>query len=645
MLGILYYLAYVATGLYIGNTLFSQYKPYERLSISLAIGTILNVWLPTIISMILGKFSILSNILALAVLIATTAYAYFYNKKYIKTFVLDSYKEWNKEEAIKIITVITPLMIITYMIFHGHVLLESNGNLYGGQSTYGDLSMHMGMITSIARQGIFPPDYSILPGSRLSYPFLVNLQSASMYLFGTSLRWSIIFPSMFLSLSSFLGLYSLARDFTKKHSAATLAMYLFFITGGLGFIYYLNNDGMMKSLFTGFYMTPTNYPTLNLRWVNVICDMMVPQRTFLIGLSTVLPIILLLKKSLDRKDKLHILLAGIMASSLPMIHTHSFLALGILCAGLLFGGSYLYNQPFKEWAKNWIIFLVPVIIFAFPQLFFWIFKQSEGYLRISLDWVNQGDSRDVWLWFWTKNIGLAFLLIFPALVYADEKKRLWYLSATVIFIIAEVIAFQPNQYDNNKLMLIWYLFTTIIVADYLVMLYNRLANTTGRVYLAILTGIVLFASGSLTIGREIYSNNQYMQYSSNQVECAQAVDESTSEDVLFVTGRQHLNEISALAGRNIYAGSTLYVHFHGLDYASRYNQIKEIYEDSSKSKELLDEIGADYLYISSYEWNDFNLDVSIYDMYPTVYSMNDITILAISEEAIEKGSITLDKKE
>ena len=638
MLGILYYLVYVATGLYIGDILFSQYKPYERLSISLAVGTILSVWLPTIISLITGKFNILSNIIGLLLLAVIVFTVYFYNKKNKKITILSLYKQWDKEEAIKIATVLLPFMVIIYIIFHGHVLLESNGNLYGGQSTYGDLSMHMGMITSLANQGIFPPDYSILPGTRLCYPFLVNLQSASMYLFGTSLRWSIIFPSMVLSLSCFLGLYALARDFVKKHSVAALAAYLFFITGGLGFVYYLNSDGMMKSLLTGYYMAPTNYPDLNLRWVNIICDMMVPQRTFLIGLSAVLPTLLLTKKALDNNNNLHMLLAGIMASFLPMIHTHSFLALGMICAGLLFGGAYVYHVDIKDWIKKWLIFLIPVVLFAVPQLFFWVFTQSQGFLRINLDWVNQGD---VWLWFWIKNIGLPFLLIVPAFIYADSKKQLWYTSATIIFIIAEIIAFQPNEYDNNKLMLIWYAFTVIIVADYLAMLYNRIKNTIGRIYLAVLACIVLFASGTLTIGREIYSNKQYMQYSSIQVECAQAIEQNTTEDAIFITGHQHLNEISALAGRNIYAGSTLYVHFHGLNYTSRYEQITDIYEDSQKAQVILDEIGADYIYISSYERYDYTIDEALYDIYPIVYSNSGIQILAVSDDAKSKGPITI----
>ena len=637
MLGILYYLVYVVSGLYIGNILFEEFKPYERLSVSLAVGTILSVWLPAVVSLITGRFNILANILALALLAAILAAVYLYNRKYKQVSLASQCKELDKGETLKIVAAIAPLIILIFIIFQGHVLSEYRGEIYGGQSTYGDLSMHMGMITSLARQGVFPPDYSILPGNRLGYPFLVNLQSASMYLLGTSLRWSIIFPSLILALSCFLGLYSLAREFTQKHSTSVLALYMFFITGGLGFIYYLNNDGMFYSIFNEYYMTPTNYPPLNLRWVNVICDMLVPQRTFLMGLSVVVPILLVIKKSIDKRSNFNMLIAGIMAASLPMIHTHSFLALGIICAGLLIGGILVYDVSEIEWAKKWGIFLIPVVLLAAPQLFFWIFTQSQSFLKIHLDWVNEGE---FWPWFWLKNIGLPFLLIIPAFIYTSRKNKLWLASATLIFIIAEIIIFQPNQYDNNKLMLIWYVFVVIIVAEYLVMLYQKLKGA-GRIYIAILTAFVLFTSGTLTIGREIKSNGRYRLYSQNQIECAEAVDESTAADALFITGHQHLNEIAALAGRNIYAGSTIYVYFHGLDYTGRYEQIKNIYEDASLAPSILEEIGADYIYVSSYEYNAYDVNTDLFAMYPVVYSELDISILAVSEKAKEAGQIKL----
>lgn len=546
--------------------------------------------------------------------------------------------EINIKRGIQIACLIVPFLVIIYILFSGHVLKEIDGNLFGGQSTYGDLSMHLGMITSLAKQGVFPPDYSILPGTKLCYPFLVNLQSSAIYLFGATLRTSIILPSMVMSLSCLLGLYALAKEFCKKKGAAYLAVCLFFITGGLGFFYYLDGEGMLRTLFTEYYMAPTNCLQFNLRWVNVICDMMIPQRTFLIGLSTVLPILLLIKKSLDANNNYHLLLAGIMASAMPMIHTHSFLALGIICAGLLLGGIIIKEYPLKEWIKKWLLFLVPVIVLATPQLLFWIFTQSEGFLRINLDWVN---TTDTWLWFWIKNIGIVFILIIPAFINANKKMRVWYISATIIYIIAEVVAFQPNEYDNNKLMLVWYVFTCILVSDYLMYLYESISKVNDKKYIAFIICILLFTSGSLTIGRELYSNKQYMQYANYQVDCANVVDASTPSDALFITGTQHLNEISALAGRNIYAGSTLYVHFHGLDYYSRHEELRAIYSDAASAADILAKINADYIYISSYERNNYDVDETLYFFYPIVYSNRGLEILAVSDRAKDIGLLDI----
>ena len=54
---------------------------------------------------------------------------------------------------------------------------------------------------------------------------------------------------------------------------------------------------------------------------------------------------------------------------------------------------------------------------------------------------------------------------------------------------------------------------------------------------------------------------------------------------------------------------------------------------------ILKEIGADYIYISSYERVDFMLDERLYDLYPIVYNEFDIVILAVSDRAIAAGEL------
>ena len=123
-----------------------------------------------------------------------------------------------------------------------------------------------------------------------------------------------------------------------KQSAVTLAFILMFLNGGLGFLYTFDgafkDPTMLQNVFTGFYQTPTNMPELNLRWVNVICDMMVPQRTLLAGWTVLLPALYLLAEAVETRRAADFAVLGVWAGLMPMIHTHSFFALGLLSIGV-----------------------------------------------------------------------------------------------------------------------------------------------------------------------------------------------------------------------------------------------------------------------------------------------------------------------
>ncbi len=632
MVGILYYFIFIFSGIIAAMMLFDDFKRHEKIVLGLAMGVVLGAWLPAGFSLLLSKFGVLSHVLALVFLIIGIAALWFFKGKAINP----SIQNYDKKDEIVLLCLVVPFAILIGILFSGHVLVMKDGSFYGGQSTYGDTAMHLGMITSIANQGQFPPDYSIMPGQRLSYPFLVNSQSATLYLMGTSLKLSVIIPSMVMSIVCFAGFYVFARRIAKKKGAAVLAFLLFFITGGLGFFYFLDNPQTFKEIFTGFYLTPTNHIEFNLRWVNVICDMMVPQRTTLMGWSVLIPTMMLLWNGLKSGKKLNIAIAGIMAGSLPMIHTHSFLALGILCFGWLLMGTFDENISIKDWIIRWIIFVIPVGILAAPQLFFWIFTQSKGFVQVHLDWVNVNEPS---IWFWVKNIGLPILFIIPALIWGHKKYGAWYIGAIIIFMVGLTFSFQPNFYDNNKLLLVWYMLTCVLVADYMIFIWEKLKSVPGRDILAVFVGITLFASGILSIMRELNSNGEYQLFNSSHVRAAQCIEEKTPTDALFITGRQHLNAPAALAGRNVYVGSGVYLHFHGLGYQKREQEVNTMYTNIAASKELMQEIGVDYAYLSSYERYHFGVESSFFSDYPLVYDSGEVMIFAISEQAKALGTL------
>ena len=174
-----------------------------------------------------------------------------------------------------------------------HILAPyANGAVSSGQSTYGDLQMHLGFVTSIAEQKSFPPEYCFLSGTRLNYPFLIDSLSSSLYMFGCPLRIAVLIPSFIFALCIVMGFYIFSFSLTKSTTVSVIATLFFFLNGGFGFAYFFESakedPSNFTKFFTEYYQTPTNYNEHNIRWSNVICDMIIPQRTTMAGWCVIL---------------------------------------------------------------------------------------------------------------------------------------------------------------------------------------------------------------------------------------------------------------------------------------------------------------------------------------------------------------------
>lgn len=484
--------------------------------------------------------------------------------------------------------VVLPFTILIAILLTNHILVPlENGGVASGQSTYGDLNMHLGFITGIAEQEKFPPNYVFLSGYNLNYPFFVELISSSMYLFGTPLRMAVLIPSYVISMLLVMGFYFVSLKITNKKSAAILATVFFFLCGGFGFAYFF--DGAKADItaftriFTEYYHTPTNFNENNIRWSNTICDMIIPQRTLMAGWCIFMPCLWILIDALKNKNRKSYILIGIIAGCLPMIHTHSFLALGIICAALFF--AYLIKEEDKKkYIINWLIFGGITAVMAVPQLLFWTFQQTSEasyILKFHFNWVNEVDP---YIWFYLKNWGIAALFAIPAVINANKDNKKLFIGAAAIFIIAETILFQPNKYDNNKLFYISYMITIILVSDWLVYIWDKLKDVKGRIYLAIIIIFLGTFSGILTIGRELHSGGEFQTFSKDMIEMSEYIKENTPKDAVFLTSTSHTNPVSTLAGRNIYVGSSLYLYFHGFgeEYFTRNTEAQELYKTDSK---------------------------------------------------------------
>ena len=505
IVAILYIMLFQVSGYMIARYLLNGERPCVQLLAGSVFGSVLLQWMPVLFAFVFD-FTKTGHV---AAAIVTVLLALLFRTKGIDATVVYA------KPRVHLKYVFAPACVycvFVYLVISGFEIRD--GVVYSSQATYGDMSMHLGFITSIAEQQTFPPQYSILPGTKLSYPFLSDSISSSLYVWGCDLRLAYMLPMLFAGAQVMFGAWLLLDVWLKEKRKTLLAWVLFFLNGGFGFLYFLNGEESfaesMKRLFTGFYQTPTNLVDENIRWVNMIADMLLPQRATLFGYAVLFFALYLLYRAVWQNEKRLFVLVGVLGGALPMIHTHSFLAL-VLVSGawllmvlardcqlkqihlfgkqlfvvlivlmhliqmvLSIGGKretdelffvlmifavmflsaliwlvwdYIRTFSWKPLAGTWGTYLVIAAALALPQLFLWTFGQATGeqFLRGYFNWANIDD---VYAWFYIKNLGISVLMFVPAFLFAGKKNFAVTFPVVVIWLIAELVVFQPNVYDN-----------------------------------------------------------------------------------------------------------------------------------------------------------------------------------------------------
>ena len=649
-------LAYTFMFLFFGvmsvRFLLPRHRPLNRLWLGLSLGLLEEMWLPAI-GAFLFSFDVEAHVFAAGVVFILTVLCWFLRDRRMPA-------EWDEKETAllrQLLVIGLPLTILGIWLQYTHVMrVAADGSWHVGQSPYGDLPMHLSFITGLVGKK-FPADYPFYPGNRLSYPFLTDSLSSTFYLLGCSLQAATILPASLMMALCYMGVLVLARDMTSGKKTALLAAALFFLNGGLGFLYdfdlagsgvwtadpdapFLTRVGQTVSdwfstvsqrvefILTGYYKTPTNQPDPNnLRWSNVICDMMVPQRTLLGGWCMVIPCFYLLNSEFRarmRDPENHnrgLVLLGTWAGALPLIHTHSFLALGLasfgaMCYDLIHGDpkAMVVRKPRGRILLRYLAYAAIAAVLAVPQLVLFTFAQtfqegSRSFLTLQFNWVNNPGGygmRDLYLWFYIKNIGLPFLALIAALFEKNPRNRRIFCMALPIILAAEFVRFQPNEYDNNKLLYLAWLLCCMIIADWGSRLWKKLEGFGGRRFLAAVAAVVTFLSAGLTIWRECVSD--YTAFGQPAVEAGEYVKENTPEDAVFITGTQHLNPVLSIAGRTIVCGPDLWLYWHGFNTSERNEELAEFYGDPESYPEIPEKYGAEYVYVSSYERQNYDVD-------------------------------------
>jgi len=478
-----------------------------------------------------------------------------------------------------------------------------DGDLWAGHvNLWGDWPVHFGIVSAFTDGGMIPPEHPRFSGHPLSYHFLADLTAAAMSRLGMG-------PAAALSLHSYVGcllvavaIFAFARRLTRRTDAAALALLLFVYGGGLGFLAAANRMAASGDVLGTLAAGPWDYhwkTDLNYQWVNMFFGFLASQRAFLYGLPLACAIFALLLDAIRRGSTRRFLAAGLVAGLLPLAHLPTMLALAIVTPVLV--------VAFPR--RGWLVFLVAWGALAAPQV---LLQQggSPGVLaafRVLLGWVA---GPDPWPWFWLKNMGWFAPLVLVALIarrVVPERSRRLLAAFMAIFVVANLVVFQPWDWDNHKILVYWFLAVVILVAALLARAWRRHPSAAVR---TLIVGIIvtMVLSGALEDLTALEGKSRYLMLTADQIALAAEVRARTPADAIFVTGMENNDPIAMLTGRRLYVGYPNWLWTEGIPYEARREEALAILRFDAGAPSLIARDGIDFVVIGPYERNTLKAD-------------------------------------
>jgi len=532
------------------------------------------------------------------------------------------------KKVLPLLLLVLTLGFLFWRLLSSHMLEQKADGLYSAGSTWGDLAWHLSMISNFVERGSAAfRENPIFPGTKLSYPFVSDLISAWLIRSGLSLRASLILPSLLSILGFIASLYLLARWIGASALGSIFSVLLVLFNGSIVGMFYLWSDYRNLPTPLPVAVLPKDYshlPEHNLWFSNFVCDILLPQRAAEFGFCIGTVVIVLLWLYWTSSNRIRLFYAGLLLSSLPLIHFHTFVALAGVAGFLVIIKLFVEGDDWSRTARAWSLFSLPLIVIALPQVL-WILPGRPGnFLRPTLGWMTGKDS--FW-WFWLKNMSPHIFVFALAYWFAKPKVKTFYLAFIGLFVLSNLVIFQPYDYDNLKLMFWWFLMSCILTGLMLDVLIRRLRST--GLLLSLILVASMTATGSAAVWREVRLS--WQMFSSEDIALAKFVKDHTSADAIFLTSDKPNNPVSCLTGRRIVMGYRGWLWSHGLDYRVREHDVSEMFRGSEQAIDLLAQYGVDYVLIEKDQIKKFREAPEFFEsQFPVVYRSANFTVLQIS---------------
>jgi len=298
---------------------------------------------------------------------------------------------------------------------------------------------------------------------------------------------------------------------------------------------------------------------------------------------------------------------GAIPAVLVITHMHSFLAVVWLC-----GMTLLYHRRnYPQWLTFAVSAGLPSVI-----LFSLLYAGSGagGCIEWYPGWLtNPGERRDIplWLFLWL-NWGVFLPLAAVSFVRFRYYRDPLVLGGATLFVLCFLLRFQPNAWDNTKLLTWSHLLLCVPVARYLAHLWSKPALISRC--LAVVLLVFTTASGTLDLWRMTRTESvAHRMWSREELALADDFREVSEPTSLVLCSDDHHHWVSSLSGRQILLGYRGWLASYGLDYGPIARDIRTMLEGGPNAEALIARYGVEFVVIGRTERRDFGANESYFE--------------------------------
>lgn len=518
-------------------------------------------------------------------------------------------------------TLVVGFILVRWTIFWSGALFYTDGGVSAAHvNIFGDLPVHMGNATSFAYGDNFPPEHPRFAGHPLAYHHLSDLGAAALIPLGLDPGAALLLHSLVYSLFTGLAIFAFALRLTRDPMMSALALTLFVLGGSLGWTAMLPSFGASPDPLGGRLWAFEVVRGAGFEWQNIFYGFLAPQRAFLYGLPIAFLSLSLILIGHRLASVMPFLMAGAVLGLLPLAHLTTMLSMALVTPFLV----VLFPT------RRWLYFFAAWILVAVPQLFL---QQGGGagalsFIRVQLGWV-MGDVP--WPLFWFNQLGLFLPLLVVALALYRLLPRDSYrllVAFMGIFVIANVVVFQPWDWDNHKYLVYWFFATCVLVASLLVWAWRRYGLPVRGLIAAGLVTMLL--SGTLEDVNQLLARESFPLLTTEGIELAARVRDETPPRAVIAAGPENNHPVPVLSGRRVVMGFQGWHFAEGLPWQERDADLRAIFALTDDAARLLERYGVDYVVIGPFERDSFGADLEAYRRaYPAVITTANYEVFAV----------------